>query len=1167
MAGKNKEYELSIKIAGTVDKSLTDSLNKAESQTKSTANKVTGAVKSFNTELSKLDGGFSVIMSAGKKCFSAVVKGAEAGAAAIAAITSASISAGSEFESAFTGVRKTVDATEEEYAALKEDIMAMSEQIPSSAADIAGVMEIAGQLGIATDSLTDFTETMINLGESTNMAADEAADSLARFANITNMADYDENGVSNYEKLGSVVVDLGNNFATTESEIVEMAQRIAAAGYTVGLTQPQIMALSTAMSSVGIEAEMGGSAMSKLLKKMQVAVETQSDALEGFANVADMTGSEFTEAFQEDAVAALAAFIEGLNDTDRLGQSAIMTLEDLKLTETRLSDTILRLANAQGEMSQEMIDAAVADGLYEDAAVDAGYSASLMSDAIKLANEAWEDNTALATEAGKRYETFDSKVSVMKNSFQNLGTAIYDSLTRTPALEIVEGLTEKVQDFTETQLPEWIERINEELPNLKKDIKDLWKKGQPLFNGILNTGKWIVKNGDSVLAIIEGIGAATAAYKIATTVGSIATALTSLGAAAGPALAAVTAISAVTTALSAYKSYRQDLVDDSLAEHFGDIALSLSDIERISEEIVRTDNLEKAEEALAAFDEADEIASGLQDYVDDLNKLNWKVSIGLELTDDEKDAYREALESYVTETQEYATQERYAVSLSLSTSDSDVAAAVDGFYADAQDELEELGDAMATLINVSFADGILDPDEINRLANLQQKIAAVQAQIATDDFDVAMSKLGTKYGDATALTAESFASLQDEINEEISTAQDTFLETKARNELALKKTHENGDLTDEQYQQALNDEELAYLSNMSQTTAAAAELQYNTLDSAYGDEIADAIDSVLEKYSGVSESEWASRPTAYYNGIQEDLKDDKDLRTVRDAISSYIEAAEPTTEALREQKESFDELIAQGEKLTESQQTQYDYATTMLDEFEMLQGIVDLDGEGFWKAIGSQIAQGEYSDEYSKFISSGYTPEGLTDGVDIGSGLLNSAAEITAEDVEAAADETVTPAIEGLYAYSQEKLDELFSQGFSTDADVQVSLYAKYHSTIPSLNAGTEIDSNAEGGIVRSKELSWLAENGPEAVIPLDGSSSAQSLWESAGRLMGMQSAVDRYDLSDMGMEYTISFNPTYQFYGGTPSRQDMVDAASISQEEFDSHMEQYFKTHRRMAF
>ena len=162
------------------------------------------------------------------------------------------IDAGISFESAFAGVRKTINASEEEFAVLKSDILDMSTRVASSADDIASVMEMAGQLGIANENLTDFTETMIRLGDSTNMGAGEAAETLARFQNITGMSQKD------FEKLGSTLVALGNNYATTEGEIMTMALRLAGAGTQVGMSETDILGLATALSSVGIEAEMGG---------------------------------------------------------------------------------------------------------------------------------------------------------------------------------------------------------------------------------------------------------------------------------------------------------------------------------------------------------------------------------------------------------------------------------------------------------------------------------------------------------------------------------------------------------------------------------------------------------------------------------------------------------------------------------------------------------------------------------------------------------------------------------------------------------------------------------------------------------------------------------------------------------------------------------------------
>ena len=164
---------------------------------------------------------------------------------------------------------------------------------------------------------------MIDLGESTNLSSTEAASALAKFANATKMS------ASIYSNLGSVIVALGNNFATTESDIVSMSTRLAASGELAGLSQPQIMALATAMSSVGIEAEAGGSAMAKLLKQIHLAAELGGEKLNQFASVAGMTSSQFKQAFETDAVGALSAFIGGLNDTERNGKSAIAILDEM----------------------------------------------------------------------------------------------------------------------------------------------------------------------------------------------------------------------------------------------------------------------------------------------------------------------------------------------------------------------------------------------------------------------------------------------------------------------------------------------------------------------------------------------------------------------------------------------------------------------------------------------------------------------------------------------------------------------------------------------------------------------------------------------------------------------------------------------------------------------
>ena len=307
----------------------------------------------------------------------------------------ACVDASIEFESAMAGVAKTTDMTQAELGDMADAIQDLSTRIPATTTEIAGVAEAAGQLGIAKDDILAFSEVMVNLGVATNLSSDEAASALAKFANVVGMS------ADNYERLGSTIVDLGNNFATTEADIVSMATRLSSTGAIIGLTEPQIMAIATALSSVGIEAEAGGSAISKLLKQFETMVATGSDKLESFANIAGMSAAEFSQKWGEDAVGALSAFINGLGEIDAAGGSSVAVLDELGITEVRLSNAVQALASSHG----------------------------ILDKALATADTAWQNNTALAKEAATRYETTESKLQMLSNACNNAKIAIGDKLT------------------------------------------------------------------------------------------------------------------------------------------------------------------------------------------------------------------------------------------------------------------------------------------------------------------------------------------------------------------------------------------------------------------------------------------------------------------------------------------------------------------------------------------------------------------------------------------------------------------------------------------------------------------------------------------------------------------------------------------------------------------
>lgn len=318
-----------------------------------------------------------------------------------------------EFESAFAGVEKTVDGTEEQLAALRQGILDMAEEIPASTTEIAAVAEAAGQLSIPTDDILDFTRVMLDMGVATNLSAEEAATAIARIANITGM------GGEDYSRFASTVVALGNAHATTEREIVEMTNRLASAGTIAGLSEPDILALATAMSSVGIEAEAGGTAMTQTLTAISKAIANGGDKLEKFAKVSGMSSAEFVKAWSEDPITAISAFIGGLGKMNENGEDTIALLDDLDLAGIRQSNMLKSLA-----LAHDTLDSA-----------------------IKTSHSAWEENTALSEEASKRYQTLASQLQILKNKLYNLAEAFGEILL--PIInKIVDGLQNAINWFS-----------------------------------------------------------------------------------------------------------------------------------------------------------------------------------------------------------------------------------------------------------------------------------------------------------------------------------------------------------------------------------------------------------------------------------------------------------------------------------------------------------------------------------------------------------------------------------------------------------------------------------------------------------------------------------------------------------------------------------------------
>lgn len=372
-------------------------------------------------------------------------------------------------EEAFAGVEKAIGGTAEEMAAIQDSIVDMSKRKPFDVTEIAEVVQTAGQLGVARDNVISFAEAVLDLGAvSSDLDAATAAEQMAKYFNIAGLDTSEEN----VRAFTSTVFELGNTTATSEGAILEMSMRIAAAGHQVGMTDADILGLAATLSSVGLEAQAGGSAISKLLSRIDVAVATGSAEIKDFAKIAGMSVDDFVTVWQDAPTTALGNFINGLAQMSDEGISSIAVLEDMGLSELRLRDTILRTVNAN----------------------------DLFNETMAASNKEWKSANSLSNSAAKRYDTTKNKLKLLLNNLKAV------------ALQFADAIMPTLDKWIE-KIGEWVEKFEGMSDGAKASltkfaaISALIGPALKLFGGgILTIGKGVSAFGKFASAVADAGG-------------------------------------------------------------------------------------------------------------------------------------------------------------------------------------------------------------------------------------------------------------------------------------------------------------------------------------------------------------------------------------------------------------------------------------------------------------------------------------------------------------------------------------------------------------------------------------------------------------------------------------------------------------------------------------
>lgn len=342
------------------------------------------------------------------------------GAAAAAGAIGFAIKTAQSFESATAGVAKTVDG---DISTIVTGLEKMSTTAPIAYEELAAIAEAGGALGVAKGDLLAFTDTVAKLGITTDLTSESAATSLGHLK--TNLKLTGEA----FAHVGNTVVDLGNKGASTESQILGMAEGVSGVAGIVGLSTPQVLGWGAAWANTGEEIEAGSTEMQKLFLETFGMVNAGGPKLQLLAKIAGTTSKDFAAAYRKDASGAVSDFLVKLGRLDKATQAA--TLERLGFTDIRITRGLLKILG----------------------------NTDNLTDSLGIATKAWADNNAMQIEAEKRFKTSANQMKILENNVRLAAATVGTEL-----LPIINELAKEGVD--------WLGDHQAEIKEFGKDLAE-----------------------------------------------------------------------------------------------------------------------------------------------------------------------------------------------------------------------------------------------------------------------------------------------------------------------------------------------------------------------------------------------------------------------------------------------------------------------------------------------------------------------------------------------------------------------------------------------------------------------------------------------------------------------------------------------------------------------
>ena len=1118
MAGKKGQYELEILIAGGTDQSLASSIKKARKEIDSLERKAGMAKQSISDSFGGMSiKGIDSLANVSDHVFGTIIDGAKIAGASIAGILGASTAVGMGFEAQMSTVQAISQASSSDMRRLTELAKEMGETTKFSAEESGKALEYMAMAGWDTDKMIGGLPGIMYLaaasGEELGIVSDIVTDAMTAFGMSADEA----------ARFADVLAQASSSSNTNVSMMGATFQYVAPVAGAYGYTIEDVAIATGLMANAGIKGEKAGTAMRTMLTNLAKQTKQMRGYMEDLGiSLTDSTGEmkPFRQQMQE------------------------MRESFSGLTEAQKAEYAAGIAGKEG-MSGLLAMVTASDKDFEDLA------------------KAIDNSTGAAEEMSKvRLDNLAGDLTLLGSAAQGAGIEIYDGFSGA-LRDLTQSATIWVTGFTQD--------FKEDLPTIQRNILQFGTDFKTGFEPVLDFGEWCLEHPDVVKGTIVGIGAALGTFKLAQGVKAGFGLLTSLSTmiTAWPVAAAGAVVGSIAGISTAVKENNKRLKREDMARRFGDISLSLEELDETARMIIDNGNMGKAALAIEELGKVEGLSKSFEQAEKDINRLNWKIGMGLELSEADKQDYASAIDQMVQGAINIVEQEQYTATVSVqalfgdSEAGDELIAGFDRTYTSINEEVKELGKRLGEAYSTAMEDGIIDVNEAKVINGLQTELAKITQQVSQAEFNAKLERLGRQAG-GKSLTPDTFKNLQTEVHNTLAEQRsnlDQFTDKLlADAELQYSRGEITKDARDDKHNLIWNQ----YTLQDMDITARGVEWSAESITGAYQDALKNATPDIRAGIDEVTQNAIELLADGYNDTIAWNADDvikalgiDQIDKATKDGMAELWENMESDFEQLQT---AAQEALAAGREVPKS-------VIDGLADASLI-GAISGNQEAIWQLIAISIAD---NPEYKKAIDEAREggaeiPKQVAIYIDNNDKVVEFAINNLADEAE----EILKNRFDNMKVYG------------TVDFNMNVANVTTRQSSANNPSAkvvGKQPESHAKGGLITRPTLSYFAENSPEMAIPIDGSSRSYALWQEAGRLLGAYQennygsmysdlvAAEGAIESNSQSSFAPVFSPTIQVQGGSGEKEQIMDGLRAGYEQFVEYMERYNREKMRVSF